>query len=512
MKYRYAYVILILLLAVCLFVLAFAFQGARGIWQPDEGYYVGAALSMLKTGNLFIPHLGQEIFLEKPPMIYWGLIAGMKLFGHNEFGARVFHALCYAATVLLVGLLAFHLFGRKREAVTASLVYGTMVVPFMAANFVTPDTPLTLWTTLAGFFFYKSIEPNARRPTLWRLLLSLAVGLGFLAKGPAALIPCAGMFAFLVVRGQVAKYFFTPWAILGMLIFCIIGLGWYFYVAVNVPGAASYFVDNEIWGRLISAKYHRNPSATGALIYPPVIAFGSLPWSLIWWEKRRRIQTTVLKKAWWASLRHRPVALFLLTWFLVPLLVLCLASSKLGLYSLPIFAPFALATARLWSGKIGQLPSPLTAKNLRYLARPAILIGCWLLLLPGGKLALAHYPTRKDARALWAEVESYINTGPYEIVTIDEHADGLIFYGATEVENITVRENPYPTFSVPEHILKELRELPLDNHSFLFLIKDEDHALEIRSMLSRQGLHFEEVALAHGRRLLIYRPARQVSL
>jgi 4-amino-4-deoxy-L-arabinose transferase-like glycosyltransferase len=74
-----------LLLAVCLIILAFTFQGSRGIWQPDEGYYTGTAVTMLKKDTLLIPYLGEdEIFLDKPPMIYWGIIAGLKLFGHSD--------------------------------------------------------------------------------------------------------------------------------------------------------------------------------------------------------------------------------------------------------------------------------------------------------------------------------------------------------------------------------------------------------------------------------------------
>jgi len=58
----------LILLSGLLLVLAFAFQGNRGIWQPDEGYYTGTAITMLKKDSLLIPYLGEdEIFLDKPP-------------------------------------------------------------------------------------------------------------------------------------------------------------------------------------------------------------------------------------------------------------------------------------------------------------------------------------------------------------------------------------------------------------------------------------------------------------
>jgi 4-amino-4-deoxy-L-arabinose transferase len=288
---RTAYGVGAMLLLIFL-LLGFGFQGSRGIWQPDEGYYVSTAVTMLARGELLIPYLGEEVFLDKPPMMYWGIIGGIKLFGHNEFGARAFNALCFLGTILTVGFLGSCLFRTKRDAVAASFIYATMVLPFGAANFVTADTPLVLWTTLAALFFWKSVDPRERRTIGWKLLLCGSIGLGFLAKGPAALIPCEGMFVFLAVRCQATRYFLTPLAVLGVLIFCAVGLGWYMYVALEVSGAASYFIDNEVWGRLVSDKYNRNPGVTGALIYVPVLVFGSLPWSAIWWERREQITTT----------------------------------------------------------------------------------------------------------------------------------------------------------------------------------------------------------------------------
>ena len=98
---------IIVSLLACLLILAFSFQGSRGIWQPDEGYYTGTTVTMLAKDSFFVPYLGEhEIFLDKPPMIYWGIIAGIKLFGHNEFAVRFFHGLCFALTSLAVGSLA----------------------------------------------------------------------------------------------------------------------------------------------------------------------------------------------------------------------------------------------------------------------------------------------------------------------------------------------------------------------------------------------------------------------
>jgi 4-amino-4-deoxy-L-arabinose transferase-like glycosyltransferase len=500
-NYKVSTPVAILSLVICLLILAFAFQGSRGVWQPDEGYYVGTAVTMLDRGNIIIPYLGEDIFLEKPPMIYWGIIGGLKLFGHNEFAVRVFHALCYVFTVLTVGLLGRTLFKSMIHGIAAGVIYATMAIPFVAANFVTPDTPLALWTTVAVLLFWKSIEPNASHVTVWKMLMCLAIGLGFLTKGPAVLIPFAGMFVFLLVRRQTIKYFFTPWILVGFVIFCAAGLGWYAYIAYKVPGAGAYFFDNQIWGRLVSKKYNRNPGMMGALIYIPVLLFGSLPWSSVWLEKRKQL-SSILKKSWWTELKNRPVALFLLCWFFVPVAILSLASSKLSLYPLPVFPAMALALTPLWVRKI---PASLLEKKEKFNLpiKPIALICIWIVILLGTKFALGHYPADKDGRALWAAMKSYIPEGNYEIVTIDERADGLIFYGAKNVEHVTQKDDPYPTFAITETVLSELKDIPVNKYPHLFLIKGYKHLEQMRAVFTEKTVLYKEIKLPYDRYLLI---------
>ena len=223
-------------LAAAIFIMAFAFQGSRGIFSPDEGFYVSIAQSMSETGDFLIPRLGHQPWLDKPPLSLWGIAAGMQLLGQNETGVRAFHALSFVLTVLLVFVLGRSL-GGEREGLLGAVIYGTKAIPFSAANIVTPDTPLTLWTTAAFLCFWKSVKPNTRHPALWKMLLCAAVGFGFLTKGPAALVPAGAMIVFLLLKRRTLRYLLTPWAVLGLALFGAIGLTWYAWVAKEIPGA-----------------------------------------------------------------------------------------------------------------------------------------------------------------------------------------------------------------------------------------------------------------------------------
>jgi len=490
-------------LSMSLLVLSFSFQGSRGIWQPDEGYYAGTAVTMLAKDSFFIPYLGEhEIFLDKPPMIYWGIIMGLKTFGHNEFAVRFFHGLCFVLTSLAVGSLSYSLFKDRKGAIISSLIYATMVVPFLAANFVTPDTILTLWTTLSAICFFHSFTSEGKRRILWQMLLCGCVGLGFLAKGPAILIPCGGMFVFLIVKKDLRRYFLTPWSIVGILIFTVLGLGWYIWIGLKIPGSLSYFMDNQIWGRLFTEKYHRNPGLSGALIYAPVLLFGSLPWSIIWLKKKGFLRSTLFSKNWWRSLPGESRVLFLLCYFFVPLLILCLASSKLGFYALPIFVPLAIATATLWARKISTIKHTSFSDFLASRARPLWLIAGWIFLLLFSKLALTYYPTHYNIKDLWAEVNPHIPAGEYELCTVDERADGLLFYGVKRVEHLTNKSHPYPAFTETETVLEEIRELLDDKENAAFLVIGDNHVAKVLAVLKNSGIECRVVHLRHQRALL----------
>ncbi|MDH4239137.1 MAG: glycosyltransferase family 39 protein [Phycisphaerae bacterium] len=494
----------VIILTICLLCLAFVFQGTRAIWQPDEGYYVGTTVTMIEKGSLTIPYLGEdEIFLDKPPLIYLGIIGGLKLFGHNEFAVRFFHGLSFVLTAAMVGLLAYSMFGTKKIGFLSCLIYATMVIPFIAANFVTPDTLLSLWTTAAAFSFWQSAKPNAKRILLWKLLLCLFVGLGFLAKGPAVLIPCGGMFVFLVLRKKAFRYFINPFSIVGLMVFCIVGFGWYFLVSLKIPGSLSYFFDSQIWGRLFSGKYHRNAGLTGALIYLPILIFGSLPWSHIWLEKRKALFADIFKRYWWINKYNDPQILFLMSLFFVPLIILCLAQSKLGLYALPLFAPFAIATARFWHAKIGDIESGHVITNLKRYGRFLLLTGTWISLLIVSKLALAYYPTNLDMRALSEEIAKVVGKDNYELGTVDERADGLIFYGIREVEHLTKEDDPYPTYTKTEHVSAEVEVMTRKKERGIFLVHGANEIDETCQLLSKANVKYQMINLSHQRVLLI---------
>lgn len=480
-----------------LLVLAFAFQGSRGLFAPDEGYYVVIAKSMVETGDYLVPRLEGSPWLDKPPLSLWGIAAGLSLLGQNEWGARVFHGLCYVLTTLLVCSLGRRFEG-KRGGIMAGVVYATMAMPFVAANVITPDTPLTLATTAVCYCFWRSIGTQGWRADSWKILMSIAFGAAFLTKGPAALIPGAAILAFLVVRRQVRAWFLGVWTLAGLVGFCLFGLGWYALMALELPTALEFFWRNQVVGRTISSEFNRNPGLPGAVVYLPVLLLGTLPWSVFWWPALWRAGRRISGSSLWRRMSDDPIGLFLAAWIAVPLLVLTLASSKLPLYALPVFPAMALMTSRC------------VLRTSRSPGRGIVLLILWGLALVGLKGVAAIYPSGKDMRALHVTMEDHLPEGKeFEIVSVGEHIEGLSFYDDHLVEYVTTRDVSHRFLVPAEPLDEEIDDIATSDYSHVFVSRNEARARRVRDRLNRAGVTFEEVSLPFRYDMFVCEPSQK---
>jgi len=57
--------------------------------EPDETRYSLIAGAMNQSGNYVTPHIKNTIYLEKPPLVSWVTAILFKIFGENDFSARL---------------------------------------------------------------------------------------------------------------------------------------------------------------------------------------------------------------------------------------------------------------------------------------------------------------------------------------------------------------------------------------------------------------------------------------
>ncbi len=433
------------LLIMALLSYAIIFQGSRGIWERDEGRYTNIALRMLQTGDLIVPSFNDDVpHYAKPPLTYWAIAGGITLFGRNEWGARLPNALAFAGTVLLVFAMARRI--TPDRPWLPSVIYATSLAPFIAADFVTTDTLLTLWETLAvlGFVCWWH-RKDRTQGAAFLLMMWSGFGLAFLTKGPPGLLPLLAILFFVaLVEGW--RSALRLFSVTGLVTFAVIGLGWYLVVVATHPGLATYFVRDEVALRFASGMYHRNPEwYKGFMIYVPVLLLGSMPWTLSLFRGARSVPITLFSSTWWRhKLKEDQWTVFLILWFFLPLTVFFVSKSRLPLYILPLFVPIALMTARriIW-------PSRRTAS--------VCLLAAWVIILLALKFAGSIFPYAKDSRVMARAIANNVQPLPKEVIFVDsEPFWGLNLYLQCEVEH-AVSSSDAKTPS-EEPLAKELQE------------------------------------------------------
>ena len=390
-----------------------AFQGSRGIYETSEGRYAECAREMLESGNLLEPQLGYRPHWTKPALTYWTLVAGMKGFGVNEWGLRLPNALAFILTTMVVVMLGRKLFDQQ-TGVAAGLIYATSPFAVLAENSITTDTLLTLWETAAVFCFvaaWKSERSAIQRG--WIAGIWVMFGLGFLTKGPPALLPLLPIL--LSSYRNRGKLQCMSW--LGLLLFFSTAFSWYAWAIATHPGLLRYWLGTEVVNRVASSSVHNHAWYKGFTVILPPLLLGLGFWLIPLIRKICTQERAHLRALRIAITNNRSLR-FLLMWLTLPLAILMVSRSKLELYGLPVFVPLALIAGHT----LRRTPVPLSRRS-------ALSIGLLsVFVLVSARAATACTRSRKDMKVLGRMCHQYELSKPDYYVWNQAKLFGLQFY------------------------------------------------------------------------------------
>src|SRR5207244_7940421 len=57
--------------------------------EPEEARYAEIPRQMLADGQWLVPHLNGQPYLDKPPLLYWSVMASYSMFGIHDWSARL---------------------------------------------------------------------------------------------------------------------------------------------------------------------------------------------------------------------------------------------------------------------------------------------------------------------------------------------------------------------------------------------------------------------------------------
>lgn len=269
-KYDYL-IVFIVSLIVC-----FSFIGLYPIYILDEAKNSEAAREMFASGNWIVPFFNDSLRTDKPPLHYYFMMLGYKLFGVNAFGARFFSGI-FGALTFLVTYYHVKLFRSFREAVVVFTVLCSSLFFVQEFHLAVPDPYLIFFISTTLFCFYNFYISGDKK-----LLFFMygCIGLGVLSKGPIAmLLPGLIILIFLITKKDFTlKRILRFRPFLGLLFVLLVALPWYYAVHKATDGAwtKGFFLDHNI-NRFSSEKEGHG----GLFIVTPLfVILGTLPFSV----------------------------------------------------------------------------------------------------------------------------------------------------------------------------------------------------------------------------------------
>lgn len=270
---------LILVLAAILLIPGL---GNTTLWIYDEVRNAECAREMYERGDWIVPTFNGELRAVKPPLHYYFMFGGFRLFGVTEWGARFFSAIFGILTVMVTYFFTARFSSRRHGLLTALVLLSSTHYLFQFRLSV-PDPYLIFFNVLALFSGYAFFREGKSR---WIYLCALALGLGTLAKGPVAIaLPGIGIFAWIIWEKQWKKLLDYRILLAGLLCLAV-AIPWYVLVDRATDGAFTrgFFIDNNI------NRFSSTLEGHGGifLLIPLFIFLGMLPASVFVGEAFRK--------------------------------------------------------------------------------------------------------------------------------------------------------------------------------------------------------------------------------
>lgn len=305
------------------------FLGSVHLFDWDEINFAESAREMLVTGNFWQVLVDYEPFWEKPPLFLWLQALSMKLFGVNEFAARLPNAVTGIITLNVLYSLG-RKFTSDKVAKWWPLVYLVSITPQFYFHSGIIDPVFNLFIFLSLVYIYHSLK--AKRLINW-VLAGCFLGLAVLTKGPVA-----GLVVTLVLVAFWIRNDFKFWFnLLDFVVFALCTLAltslWFLpELLANGPGFISNFLAYQV-------DLMKNPVASHGqpwFYHAAVLLLGCFPASIL-----------ALRRFRWSN-GHTDFEFWMKAMFWVVLILFSIVTTKIVHYSSLCYFPLTyLAALRL---------------------------------------------------------------------------------------------------------------------------------------------------------------------
>lgn len=430
------------LITVALGLLVFFWGlGNIGLMSFNEARRALPAQAMFLNGDWLLPHLNGELYLAKPPLLYWLAASASFLFGAaNEWAVRLPSALAAAATVWMVYRYTLRQFGAWPALFSAQLLIANVTFAMFArrAEIEMLLTALCAGALLAAIHYIR--EGGSRK---WIYLSYLLLALAMLTKGPLVLLFITLPLLLVAIYKKDHRCWHVLRSPLGWGIFVLVGLSWYAVV--------TWRLGPEIWASITHRDMLEKIQGEGAK--PPYsyllwILMDFLPVAFLLFVRPANI---------WQRCKERTDYIVLLAGVVVPLLIFSLFNNKHAKYFLPAY-PLLAVILGMHLGEFFDKAGP-------YLKRSIMALG---LLLP--TLYLAYYAVAE------ARIFDYRVSAFYEFSDWSRQPQLGPLYVYRNVDERLLYYSAKPIKLLDEASFKQLR----DSHSSMLLLVESRYLAEVK--------------------------------
>ena len=320
---------------------------ARPLTPIDETRYVSVAWEMWLRGDYLVLFKNGEPYSHKPPLLFWLYNLGWLVTGVNEWWPRLVSPLFSLGSLLLMISLGRRLWpGDEDSGRHAAWILASSLLWMLFSTSAMFDVMLAFFVLIGMRGLLIAADGKMARGCAW---LTLAIGLGILAKGPVLLLhllPVAALAPWWR-PGLDWKRWYGGLA-LAVAAGAAIALAWAIPAALR--GGEEYarmiFWGQSV-GRVADSFAHQRPFWW----YLPLLPLLFFPWLL--WPALWRRAAALAREGLDDGLR------FCLAWLAPVFVSFSLISGKQVHYLIPLFPAFALFAGRLLaSGRQGGLWLP----------------------------------------------------------------------------------------------------------------------------------------------------------
>jgi 4-amino-4-deoxy-L-arabinose transferase-like glycosyltransferase len=359
-----------------------------------DSVHAEAAREMLLRHDWVTLYTNGLRYLEKAPLMYWGLATSYELFGISDWSSRLPLMLSVLALVLATYRLGRYAFG-ERGGLYAGLALVTSIGPYIFTRFLIPDVAVGLWLTLGYYFFLRSLrEPTPSRWTCWGFAAVCA--LNVLTKGLIGLVfPAGTIFVYLLLTKNL-RHLLKLRLFSSSVVFFVLAAPWHILAALHNPPAGEargflwfYFINEHVM-RFLNKRVPPGYDTVPLLLFWTLLFIWLIPWVVFLPQafKDLPLRPRLLRQ----PLDHAQQARLLCFLWAFVILMFFSFSTRQEYYTIPALPAIALLAGD-WLARESASSAKSSERRAGRISSAVLLaVGVIAFLAGVGLLAISHPP------------------------------------------------------------------------------------------------------------------------